>query len=368
MNNKVFCSGCGVLLQTNHEDIPGYILEKHLKTGKCQRCFKISHYSQFQKVDIANQALYEMIETFSQEDATLIHVIDLSDILGTLLIELATVFRKKPIILVVNKIDIIEKKRRRYDHWTEFIRNECKKHNIFIEKLFFTSAKENLGIHKLLFYLDEQNKIKNYIVGSANVGKSSLIQAFFRERNLDTKHLPTVFSVPGTTLGLLEVPFEKYLLYDTPGVMKPAQLTYHISAKMFKQVEILKPLKARNYQIYEPQTFFIGGYVQLNIYPSKKTSVTFYANQRLPIHRRKTDDTIHFFDKHLGILLSPPYEDELVDYPKLKKRKKHKIDICTPKTDIVISGLGWISFVDGEIIVEIIVPEGISVYQKPAII
>ena|GEM_PF-2345657 len=363
------CKGCGTLLQITNEQTVGYVQKQHLNTGRCQRCFRIKQYSDFQKIDINNQELLVMLERFVQERATILHVIDITDLLGTCLFEMKHFIGNHKIILVVNKIDVISRKMRRYDIWYDYIQTVFKAQKIPIEEIFFVSAKEILGIRILLEYLEEfenNNEIK--IVGNANVGKSSLIQAFFQEQQLDLHDAPTIFATPGTTINELVVPLKTLTVYDTPGIMQPKQLTYHIPTKMLKPVLINNVIKPKNYQIYEPQTFYIGGYVQINIKVRNNNTITFFCSNPLPIHRQKYTDNDEFFLKHYGSLLSPPIAEELTKVPHLLERTSHRFLIKRNKTDIVISGLGWISVNKKAVDIEVIVPKGVYVYKQNALV
>ncbi|MGL5042858.1 MAG: ribosome biogenesis GTPase YqeH [Culicoidibacterales bacterium] len=367
--DKLSCRGCGITLQTADETAVGYILEKHLKNQKCQRCFRIQQYSDFQVVDIQNEALYTLIDNIAMDDSLMIHMLDITDLLGSSLFELASSLRKKPIIVIVNKIDVIPKAMRRYDIWYQYIQESFKMHEIEVLDIFFVSAKENLGIRFFLTYLEEFASDKAVkIIGSANVGKSSLIQAFFREQNLSTSVAPIISPIPGTTLNELEITCEKITLYDTPGVMKPQQFTYHLPPKFLKEITLLKPIRAINYPIYEPQCFFVGGYVQVKITPAGNNSITFYFNQQLPIHRRKVEASDQFFAEHIGSLLSPPTADLLEISPQLRKHVLTKIVTKRDKTDIVISGLGWISIKSRDAVVEIWTLPKVLVYKKNALV
>ena len=70
-----------------------------------------------------------------------------------------------------------------------------------------------------------------------------------------------------------------------------------------------------------------------------------------------------FYDKHVGSLLVPPVGKEREEFPSLVK---HEFTI-KDKTDLVISGLGWIR-VNGEAKVAVWAPEGVAVVTRKAII
>ena len=85
--SKKYCAGCGVLLQTEQTKEKGYVLTQHVDTGRCQRCFKINQYSEFQKVDIDNEKLYQMIQAYNPETNQLVLVVDMLDMIETCLFD-----------------------------------------------------------------------------------------------------------------------------------------------------------------------------------------------------------------------------------------------------------------------------------------
>ncbi|GBU10516.1 ribosome biogenesis GTPase YqeH [Erysipelotrichaceae bacterium] len=369
MNETKYCKGCGIALQSSNSEGLGYILEKHIEIGKCKRCFRIQQYSDFQVVDIKNEELYEMMDAIVATDAYIIHMLDITDLLGSAIFEASASLKKKPCLIVVNKIDVIDRNMRRYDHWHEYCSEIFAKHGIKVKDILFVSAKEILGIQFLLKYLKKEAGNKPiHIIGSANVGKSSLIQAFFQENGLETKQTPIISPIPGTTLKALEIQCSDFTLFDTPGIMKPQQFTYHLQPSALKEVTLLKQIRPRNYPIYEEQTFFIGGYAQINIKPKGTNSVTFYMNQQLEIHRRKTAGSDDFFKTHLGGILSPPYAENGVIDEKFFNRATTIIKVKQAKTDIVISGLGWISIKNSDVEVEVITLPKVMIYKKNALV
>ncbi|PNH12511.1 hypothetical protein TSOC_000567 [Tetrabaena socialis] len=78
------------------------------------------------------------------------------------------------------------------------------------------------------------------IARTANAGKSSLINAMKRVAGTAGKGDPTVAPVPGTTLGLLQVPGmplgPKHRAFDTPGVPHSHQLTSQLGLEEVKKV------------------------------------------------------------------------------------------------------------------------------------
>ena len=63
-------------------------------------------------------------------------------------------------------------------------------------------------------------------------------------------------------------------------------------------------------------------------------------SNRLTIHRTKLEKADELYKNHAGDLLSPPTPEELANMPELVK---YEFNIREPKTDVVFSGLGWVT-------------------------
>lgn len=141
--------------------------------------------------------------------------------------EVATMLRKskKPIVLVVNKVDSLKEE----DNAWEF-------YNLGIGDPVTISASQGLGLGDMLdkvvenfdpsIYEDDDEYIRIAMVGKPNVGKSSLINKLLGEDRV------IVSDIPGTTRDAIDSYLEteegKFILIDTAGLRRKSKVKEEI--------------------------------------------------------------------------------------------------------------------------------------------
>src|SRR5699024_12693798 len=95
-----------------------------------------------------------------------------------------------------------------------------------------------------------------------------------------------------------------------------------------------------------------------------KQAFVFYVSNDLQLHRTKLENADELYEKHLGKMLNPPSEFTAKDFPKLKR---HEFTIKKP-SDVVVSGLGWVSVETPNTKVAMWAPEGVDVFVRKSMI
>ncbi|GIL44395.1 hypothetical protein Vafri_1873 [Volvox africanus] len=223
------------------------------------------------------------------------------------------------------------------------------------EKVFMVSAAKGLGVKDMLQDIRQALGFRGdlWVVGSQNAGKSSLIRAMKRLAGTDGKGDPTVAPVPGTTLGLLQVPGiplgPKHRTFDTPGVPHSHQLTSHLSQEVVRKVLPSKQLRGRTYRIEPGHTVLLGaGLARLDVVsaPGPTLYLTVFVSAHVNLHMGKTegaDEKVKSLTQN-G-LLSPPSSPE--DVAALPKWQAVDVDVegtdwARSTVDVAIAGLGWV--------------------------
>lgn len=369
-NEELRCIGCGAVLQTENKTLSGYlpasVLEKNLESGElyCQRCFRLRHYNEVQDVELTGDDFRQMLNEIGETNALVVNVIDIFDFNGSLIPGLHRFVGNNPIVLVGNKVDLLPKslKNNRMIHW---LRQRAHEAGLRPEEVLLTSAVKKHAVQEVM---DTIEKLRNgrdvYVVGATNVGKSTLINQIINQAT-KVENLITTSYFPGTTLGKIEIPLDDgSKLVDTPGIIQPQQMAHFLTAKDLKTITPRKEIKPKVYQLNPEQTLFFGGVARFDYLQgeSKKPFVCYISNE-LPIHRTKESKADELYEKQKGHLLSPPGENAIDNFPPLKKYE-FKI---TEKTDIVFSGLGWVTVEPGATVAGW-APEGVDVLARKALI
>ena len=373
LDNKIYCIGCGAEIQSENQNKQGYlpksVVEKSIEENNlvCKRCFRLKNYNEVSDVELGAEDFYKLIKTLSKKDGLIVKVVDIFDFSGSWIEDVIDIVgNNKDIVLVANKLDLLPKsvKQNKIKQW---LFKMLKAKGIKVKDILLISAIKNHGIEEAAARIDELRNGKDvYIIGATNVGKSTFINKLI-ELTTGDKNVITTSHFPGTTLGMIEIPLDRATsIYDTPGIILDYDIAHYLDAKSLKLVMPKKEIKARVFQLNAEQSLFFGGMARVDFVKGERQSFTLYASNLVDIHRTKLSNADALFEKHLGTLLKPPFEDNISIF-KNQVKKNFKID--DKKIDIVISGLGWITVNSNSgCEIDIYVPEEIEVFVRESII
>ncbi|WLR49917.1 ribosome biogenesis GTPase YqeH [Bacillus tianshenii] len=368
MEEQVYCIGCGVRIQTEDKKEMGYAPPSALEKDDiiCQRCFRLKHYNEIQDVSLTDDDFLKILNGIGKSDALVVKIVDIFDFNGSWLPGLHRFAGKNPILLVGNKQDVLPKSvtENKLLHW---MRHSAKELGMKPIDVALISAAKGHGITELAALIDKYREGKDvYVVGCTNVGKSTFINRIIKQFSDEKDDVITTSQFPGTTLDLIDIPLDdQAVMYDTPGIINHHQMAHFVDAKGLKVITPRKEIKPKVYQLNEEQTLFFGGLARLDHVSGGRTSFTCYVSNDLYIHRTKTEKADDVYKNNVGELLTPPYPEQLDEFPELVK---HEFTIRESKTDIVFSGLGWVVVNEPGTKVRAYVPKGVSVSIRPSII
>ncbi|MBS4209038.1 ribosome biogenesis GTPase YqeH [Bacillus sp. FJAT-50079] len=363
----ISCIGCGVTIQTEDPTEIGYAPSSQLEKEEviCQRCFRLKHYNEVQDVSLTDQDFLNILNQLGNTDSLIVKIIDIFDFNGSWLPGLHRFVGKNPILLVGNKADLLPKstKRNRLIQW---MKKQAKELGLQPIDVLLVSATKGFHIQEALQQIDQLRHGKDvYVVGCTNVGKSTFINRIIKEVAGGTDVI-TTSHFPGTTLDMIEIPLDDgKALIDTPGIINHHQMAHFVSKNDLKIITPKKEIKPKVFQLNEEQTLFFGGLARLDYISGGRRSLVCHVSNELTIHRTKMENASSLYENHVGEMLFPPRQDELDQFPKLVR---HEFMIKEGKTDIVFSGLGWVTINEPGAKVAAYVPKGVTVMLRPSLI
>ncbi|WCJ36469.1 P-loop containing nucleoside triphosphate hydrolases superfamily protein [Euphorbia peplus] len=392
----VSCYGCGAPLQTSDQEVPGYVepatyelkkIHRQLRTVLCGRCKLLSHGHMITAVGgnggypggkqfVSADQLREKLSHLRYEKALIVKLVDIVDFNGSFLARVRDIVGANPIILVVTKVDLLPKETD-LNCVGDWVAEATTKKKLNVMSIHLTSSKSLVGIAGVISEIQKEKKGRDvYILGAANVGKSAFINASLKmmgERDpaaaAARKYRPIQSAVPGTTLGPIQI--DAFLgggkLFDTPGVH-----LHHRQAAVVdsEDLPVLAPRSRLRGQPFPNAkvvsenglaekietnglngfSIFWGGLVRIDVLKVlPETSLIFYGPKALQIHIVPTDEADTFYQKELGVVLTPPTGKEgAKDWRGLGIVRQLQIEFEDAErhaSDVAISGLGWISVI-----------------------
>ena len=362
---EIKCIGCGANLQTTDSTKPGYVLAEvlnrvDLEGVVCMRCHKIKNYNLITKNELSTEEYYKIIKKIANKDALFVYVLDIFSLSSTLNKEVIDLIKDKDVILVCNKMDLMPKslKEGKLALW---VRHQAKVLGLKVKDIILISVHKKHHIDELVDMMNRYRKGRHvYVLGSTNVGKSSLINQLLRSEGMLDYDLITTSIIPATTLNLIEIPFfKKGILYDTPGLVNDNNILSLVEAKDFKTIMPRTEVRPGVYQLNSLQSLLIGGFACFNYLEGNRNNfVTYFANT-LEIKRSKYERALEIFPNKIYEMFkinTKGLEFETFEF------------VLDKPSDIVISGLGFVAVKEAPAKVSVSVIKGCGVIVRDPII
>ena len=181
MDNKIYCIGCGVEIQSEDPKKQGYLPKNVVEKSEdsqlvCKRCFRLKNYNEVSDVELGADDFYQLIKSLSKKDALIAKVVDIFDFSGSWIEDVVDIVgNNKDIVLIANKLDLLPKsvKQNKVKQWLFKV---LKEKGIKVKDILLVSAIKNQGVEEAAVRLDQLRNGKDvYIIGATNVGKSTFI-------------------------------------------------------------------------------------------------------------------------------------------------------------------------------------------------
>lgn len=352
------CSGCGAQLQNEFENKIGYTPVKELsKKGICMRCFKLKNYNEVIDYDVSSEKYLNILKQIEKKSSLIVIILDIND-LNSAQKSINFFKNHENKIYLFNKMDILPKSKNK-NFFTNYVVEVLD--NIDGDVMIM-SANKTLDINILRNFILNSLFRHIYFVGGANVGKSTIINNLLKNEK-DIKK-PVVSPLPGTTYNVINMHVEDKLFTDTPGIINEQSTLYNIDYKLIKKVLPIKEIKPKMFQLNAEQCVFIDNFAIFNFISGKRNGFNFFFSNELNLHRTALKNYDRYFANHFIDACKESYKHEFEF-----KTYTFKFPAKTEKYDLVIDGLGWISFyADSDLELEVQVPNFVNVSSRLAIV
>lgn len=328
------CKGCGIALQQEDATKLGYTPKGD--ATYCQRCFRITHYDD---VNISMKTGIDpdlVLRRIAELDALILWVVDLFDFEANLIAGIHRHLPNKDLIMIAGKRDLLPDTLGN-EKLGQFLLQRCADNGIRLRGLVVCGdlhkhpyADDKASLNEVRNAIDRYRKGRDAVImGMANAGKSTLLNALSGNQALTTSRYP------GTTLDLVAIDMGEYTLYDTPGLTRYDSYLTLADDALLKTMIPKQRLKPRGYQLYEDQSLAVGGLVRLDLIGGTKVSCVAYFAEGLKLHRGKQEKADALWKAHMGELLAPSLGSDVASL------KKYSHAAIRGKLDVVIHGLGW---------------------------
>lgn len=367
LGEQYICIGCGVKIQTENKEELGYAPKSSLEKEDivCQRCFRLKHYNEVQDVHLTDDDFLKILNELGKKDALIVKIVDIFDFNGSWLPGLHRFVGNNPILLIGNKVDLLPQsvKPNKLIHW---MKGEARELGLKPKDVFLISAGKGHFMQEVTDAIETYREGKDvYVVGCTNVGKSTFINRILKEVTGEGDVI-TTSHFPGTTLDTIEIPLsDGKSLVDTPGIINHHQMAHYVDKRDLKIITPKKEIKPKVYQLNEGQTLYFGGLARFDYISGGRHSFVCHFSNELEIHRTKLEKADDLYERHVGEMLTPPRREQVDSFPELVR---HEFTIKEGKTDIVFSGLGWITVNEPGAKVAAFVPKGVHAMLRKSLI
>ncbi|MBO2520671.1 MAG: hypothetical protein CW345_02525 [Firmicutes bacterium] len=362
------CEGCGVPLQSERPDAPGYVPAHVLSRGEpvvCQRCFRITNYGKEEtvvKVD-EEDAWSTVLDVIDRVDAVIM-IVDIVDFEGTYLTRLAQYPRR--LLVAVNKVDLLPSKTPP-EEVAAWVKDRLAADGIEACGVFPVSARDGFGTRQLLDgakrHAGRGGRVG--LVGATNVGKSTLLSRWLKPTG---EPGPTVSRIPGTTLGAIpkQLAPEGIEIVDTPGLTPGQRVTDHVCRACAQRLVPDRPLSSKLLKLAAGQSAVIGGIAAFTPLESDERIVLLFAASEVPIHRVKEVRVDRWLrgepipgqtvlcEACRAAIAKVGWEEIVVEVGEME--------------DVAVHGLGWLSPRRSGLKVRALVPAGTMLSVRPRLI
>ena len=363
------CNGCGAEIQFLDNTKVGYIKEEVYNKRKeenkeilCERCFRLKHYNEVEKVTIDEDKFLEFAKSYLTNNMLICMIVDMFDLDGTIIKDINEIFPHNEVLVIGNKYDLFDRSNRP-TKLKKYLSGFLSDAGIKTIGTIITSAIELDGAKKVYEAIVKVVNLNNlsrdvFFFGMSNSGKTTLLKSMGEVfNNEDSKKLITSKAI-STTIGLKEIDLPDIRIIDSPGLVNDKQMTYYLNKKTIDYLMPKNFIKPTVYQLNPLQTIYIDGFgaVSLLEREEKSASFIFYVSSLVKLHRTKYEENYGFLEKHRKDIFVVPSKTER---KKLGEMVKYEFNV-NEDNELALAGIGFVGF-NSSCKIEVLMYEKISV-------
>jgi hypothetical protein len=347
------CTGCGIKLQSESPNSPGFIPSQTEGKSLCKRCYRLTHYGELAPTPLSQEVELKLAKNAISHSQLVLMLIDPIDFAGTLSPELIRLAQGK-LAVVLTKMDLLPPiaKTQEVVAWC---REELSRRGARAQAIFPISSKNGMGISRLSSFLRKRAPSRTAIVGVTNVGKSALLERLLPQ----AAPKPTISTLAGTTLDLNSRPYHGGQILDTPGLTPEGRMDAHLCPSCQTKLIPSSPISSMLYELDRGGALLFGSLGCLINHD--QTVLQVYVPGSINIHRTNAE-------KAPALLAEAPrwLGGSCAKCPP-KKWEEQEFTL-EPLEDLAIAGLGWVSVRRMPTTVQAILPQGIRTQVRSAML
>ena len=345
-----YCPGCGAEIQSTEPDKFGFVPEHLLseESVRCQRCFRINHYGQDDLGAVPAGESLQSIRSGLRWATGAVLVVDLIDFESGFPEELVSLASVKPLIVAINKVDLIPKQTPLHEV-EAWVRRRLKEFNLARVKVCLISAATGYGFPDLADSISELGH-RVIFAGVTNVGKSKVLERLLQMRiggGKRGKIKPTVSPYPGTTVSVSQWRCPgNLILADSPGYVPEGRLSDLVSPKQAIDVIPHRSLSSHLYPLKPDHLLFIKELAAVKCVENSGEGLLIGFTGSGVRWQKSSSKQIDWLDSSWTT---------------------YKVNL-RPREDLVIHGLGWVSARKANFKLELSIPQGVKYSIRPNLI
>ncbi len=365
------CFSCGAPLQDSDPSRPGYIDPAVLARRSedsvvyCNSCYEKRKFNATPAhVSGISKGFKTMLLDARASDSLIVYVIDLFSFECSFVVEVSSLIRGLPILVIANKRDLLPK-----DCDDEAIKKyvaaRFKGEGLPVDSsdVVLTSLSSFCDISEAMGLLElKRRRHDAYLIGAKMSGKSFFVSSFIRLFSNPSKKAISVSDYPGTDVRVMAIPLDSSsCLYDTPGTDLSNSYLAYLQPSEIEKIVPKKAVKGRKGELKASEILSVGNLAHLEALQGSAKLVSHFAPdvslKKGNVPAKKEID----WDKLLarsGFVPRSSLLKEATDFDAFELDFHHEKGV-----DVGIAGLGWWHFVSKkESCFRLYVKKGVGVY------